>query len=44
MGRSTTVVTAIQAGKRFVSIEQDPVYFQYACGRIRKALGRKAAA
>ncbi len=44
MGSGTTGVAAIRAGKRFVGIEQDPVYFQYACDRIRKAVGRNAAA
>jgi site-specific DNA-methyltransferase (adenine-specific) len=44
MGSGTTGVAAVRAGKRFVGIEQDPVYFQYACDRIRKALRRKAAA
>ncbi len=38
MGSGTTGVACVQAGKRFVGIEQDPVYFEYACERIRKAL------
>ncbi len=38
MGSGTTGVACIQAGKRFVGIEQDPVYFEYACERIRNAL------
>lgn len=37
MGSGTTGVACVQAGKHFVGIEQDPVYFAYACGRIRKA-------
>lgn len=37
MGSGTTGVACIQTGKRFVGIEQDPVYFAYACDRIRKA-------
>lgn len=38
MGSGTTGVAAILAGKRFVGIEQDPVYFAYACKRIAKAV------
>jgi site-specific DNA-methyltransferase (adenine-specific) len=38
MGSGTTGVAAVLAGKRFVGIEQDPVYFEYACGRIEAAL------
>ncbi len=34
MGSGTTGVAAILAGKRFVGIERDPVYFEYACERI----------
>jgi site-specific DNA-methyltransferase (adenine-specific) len=37
MGSGTTGVAALLAGKRFVGIEIDPVYFQYACRRIGKA-------
>jgi DNA modification methylase len=37
MGSGTTGVATILAGKRFVGIERDPVYFAYACERIRKA-------
>jgi site-specific DNA-methyltransferase (adenine-specific) len=37
MGSGTTGVAAIRAGKRFVGIEQDPVYFEYACQRIEQA-------
>jgi len=37
LGSGTTGVAAILAGKRFVGIEQDPVYFQYACQRIETA-------
>lgn len=38
MGSGTTGVAAILAGKRFVGIEQDPVYFEYACKRIEQAV------
>jgi DNA modification methylase len=31
-----TGVAAVLAGKRFVGIERDPVYFEYACRRIEK--------
>jgi len=34
MGSGTTGVAAILAGKQFVGIEKDPVYFRYACRRI----------
>lgn len=34
MGSGTTGVAAILSGKRFVGIEQDPVYFEYARRRI----------
>jgi site-specific DNA-methyltransferase (adenine-specific) len=37
MGSGTTGVACVQAGKSFVGIEQDPVYFQYACKRIEQA-------
>ena len=37
MGSGTTGVAAILAGKRFIGIEQDPVYFEYACQRIEQA-------
>lgn len=37
LGSGTTGVAAILAGKRFVGIEQDPLYFEYACRRIAKA-------
>jgi len=37
MGSGTTGVAAVLAGKRFVGIEQDPVYFDYAVRRIAKA-------
>lgn len=38
LGSGTTGVAAIAAGKQFVGIEQDPVYFEYACRRIEKAV------
>lgn len=34
MGSGTKGVAAVLAGKRFVGIERDPVYFDYACRRI----------
>jgi hypothetical protein len=37
MGSGTTGVACINTGKAFVGIELDPVYFDYACQRIRKA-------
>lgn len=37
MGSGTTGVAAILAGKRFIGIEQDPVYFEYARRRIEQA-------
>jgi site-specific DNA-methyltransferase (adenine-specific)/modification methylase len=38
LGSGTTGVAALKAGKRFVGIEQDPVYFEYACRRIAEAM------
>jgi len=38
MGSGTTGVAAVRAGKRFVGIEQDPVYFRYACRRVMEAV------
>lgn len=40
MGSGTTGVAAILAGKRFVGIERDEVYFDYACKRIGEAVAR----
>lgn len=37
MGSGTTAVAAVLAGKQFIGIEQDPVYFEYACKRIEQA-------
>ncbi len=37
MGSSTTGVACVQAGKRFIGIEQDELYFIHAYERIRKA-------
>lgn len=37
MGSGTTGVAAIQSGRRFIGIEQDPVYFEYARRRIERA-------
>lgn len=39
MGSGTTGVAAVLAGKRFIGIERDPVYFEYACERIAEASG-----
>lgn len=38
MGSGTTGVAAVLAGKRFVGVERDPVYFEYARRRIEGAL------
>lgn len=38
MGSGTTGVATVLAGKRFVGIERDPVYFEYACRRIAEAV------
>lgn len=38
LGSGTTGVAAIRSGKRFVGIEQDPVYFEYARRRIERAV------
>lgn len=40
MGSGTTGVAAILAGKRFVGIERDPVYFECAVRRIEEAHDR----
>ena len=37
MGSGATGVACINSGKEFVGVELDPVYFDYACERIRKA-------
>lgn len=34
MGSGTTGVATLLAGKRYIGIERDPVYFEYACRRI----------
>lgn len=38
MGSGTTGVAAVLAGKRFIGIERDSLYFEYACTRIQTAL------
>jgi site-specific DNA-methyltransferase (adenine-specific) len=43
MGSGTTGVAAMLAGKRFFGIEQDPVYFEYACRRIAEAQHQRRA-
>jgi DNA modification methylase len=40
MGSGTTGVAAVLAGKRFVGIERNPVYFECAVRRIRDAHAR----
>jgi len=40
MGSGTTGVAAVLSGKRFIGIEQDPVYFDYACERIEAEVRR----
>lgn len=40
LGSGTTGVAALLAGKRFIGIERDPVYFEYACKRIASAWER----
>lgn len=37
MGSGTTGVAAIQLGRQFIGIEQDPDYFEIACRRIEDA-------
>lgn len=44
MGSGTTGIAAILAGKRLVGIEQDEVYFKYACKRIAVAVHKTRAA
>ncbi len=38
MGSGTTGVATVLAGKRFVGIERDPVYFEYARARVTRAI------
>lgn len=38
MGSGTTGVAAVKAGKHFTGVEVDPIYFDLACERIRRAL------
>ena len=37
MGSATTGAACVRLGKSFVGIEKDPVYFDIACERIRRA-------
>lgn len=37
MGSGTTGVAAVQMGKTFIGIEQDPIHFDVACKRIEQA-------
>lgn len=39
-GSGTTGVAAVMAGRRFIGVEREPVYFDAACRRIREALAR----
>jgi site-specific DNA-methyltransferase (adenine-specific)/modification methylase len=36
MGSGTTGVACLQAGRRFIGIERDPLYFAMACERMRE--------
>lgn len=38
MGSGTTGVATLLAGKSFIGIERDPVYFEYACRRIEQTV------
>ena len=40
MGSGTTGVAAINTGRRFIGIEQDPHYFEVATERISEAMER----
>jgi site-specific DNA-methyltransferase (adenine-specific)/modification methylase len=37
MGSGTTGVAAVQMNRAFIGIERDPIYFEIACERMRKA-------
>lgn len=37
MGSGTTGIAAIEAGRSFVGVERDPIYFDIACRRIEDA-------
>lgn len=37
MGSGSTGVAAVQMGRKFVGIEHDPIHFETACRRLRKA-------
>lgn len=43
MGTGSTGVAAVQAGKRFVGIEKNPVHFETACRRLADAQASAAA-
>ena len=38
MGSGTTGVCAVKQKRKFIGIEQDPYWFEYACKRIESAL------
>jgi site-specific DNA-methyltransferase (adenine-specific) len=40
LGSGTTGVAALLAGKQFIGIERDLVYFEYACERVATAWAR----
>ena len=40
MGSGTTGVAAIQMGRKFIGIEQEPKYFEIACKRIEQAIAQ----
>ena len=44
MGSGSTGVAAIEAGRRFVGIEVDPVHFETACRRLEEAASVAASA
>ncbi len=37
MGSGTTGVAAVKMGRKFIGIEREPKYFQFACDRIKRA-------
>ena len=41
MGSGSTGVAAVKHGRKFIGIEQDPKWFDVACGRIQEALDQR---